>query len=534
MRLSLLLPLLLLACAAQRSAAHPVEAAPLQHPYVFTFDQFHLPLDDEESLAQGGLLLMAEARCTACHSAPTGWQQMLRQSPAPDLSEVGSRLDADQLWLFIRSPQHRKRGSLMPRLFDNTDTAPEEVEAITQYLLTLRKQAPTPQWPQGDAQQGKQLYHTLGCVACHEAATDYLPPAQPAGMELEKAGNASVPIALADAYDLHSLTAFLHSPLATRPSGRMPAQNLTAQEAVHVASYLHLGRKVEPAQERALLQIPPQTAERGAQLFVEKRCSTCHTSRPDELSRPAQPLEQLHAAAQTSCISTSAAGKQAHYDFNELQQKALTLALKKLQSQPQPLQTPAQELDWQLSRLNCYACHDRAGKGGPEDARAIYFAQAGTEALADMARFPPSLDHAGWKLTAHWLQHTLHGPAAAQRSYLNLRMPQYGQAQIEPLIALFQKLDVPASTLAEPPASKDTARGAALFQQHCAACHAAPARLPIAPLPQRVQRLRYSYFHTLLSQPERMPHGDAIRTTTAPALQSTEIEGLWHYLKAQP
>ena len=48
-----------------QSDAHPLQAEPINHAYVFNFDQFNLPEDPDEHLVTGGLLLMAELNCTA-------------------------------------------------------------------------------------------------------------------------------------------------------------------------------------------------------------------------------------------------------------------------------------------------------------------------------------------------------------------------------------------------------------------------------------------------------------------------------------
>ena len=105
-----------LACG-HSAHAHPLQAEPINHAHVFTFDQFNIPEDPDEHVVDGGFLLLAELNCTACHRAPESWQERLQAKPGPNLAGVGSRLDEDTLWLMIRSPQHRKKGTQMPGLF---------------------------------------------------------------------------------------------------------------------------------------------------------------------------------------------------------------------------------------------------------------------------------------------------------------------------------------------------------------------------------------------------------------------------------
>ncbi len=417
----------------QQAHAHPLQAEPINHPFVYTFDQFNVPEDPDDTLINGGLLLMAELRCTACHAAPTAWADSLKPAPGPDLSGVGSRLDGDTLWLLVRSPQHRKRGTLMPALFGNQDGDDEKIEALVSYLSTLKKEVPP--MPTGNAITGKQLYHSIGCVACHQPASDSRPPRAEPGTEVERPGNASLPMALADAYDLHALGRFLLNPLDYRPSGRMPSQHLSEQEAADIAAYLHQGRAVEKAPERAALQTPSQSPAGGERLFTEMRCANCHRQTS---TKPAKPLAKLKPSG-PGCLANTPPPGTARYGLNALQTRAISLALKTLQSSaPQPA-TAHQRIDWQMTRLNCYACHDRDGKGGPEDPRAAYFVKPDSD--ASISPLPPSLDAVGRKYSAPQLHRILTQPLPPQMKHLTVRMPTFGLDNILPLVTDFPVAD---------------------------------------------------------------------------------------------
>ena len=523
--------------------AHPLQAEPIDHPYVFTFDQFHIQEDPDETVVAGGLLLMAETNCIACHAAPKAWQQQLAPRPGPNLAAVGSRLDADTLWLMIRSPQHRKKGTLMPGMFSGREGDPEKVEALTQYLLTLT-QAVEP-LPAGDADRGKKLYHTTGCIACHEPATDYRPPTAAPDANIDRPGNGSNPLALADAYDVQALGRFLLNPLDIRPAGRMPGMHLTAQEAADVAAYLHIGRTAEKAVERAALKIAPQTAATGRTLFVEQRCSVCHDMGTPLEKHLAKPLDELKAESKASCIAETPAVGTPRFDFNPLQRRALRLALNKVRHQPPDSLSAHQKIDWQMLRLNCYACHDRDGKGGPEDARAQYFmtANSGAESLGDFGRFPPNLDRAGWKLTTAWLQRVLYGESGSVRPYLSVRMPAFGKANTEALPGLFADADKPTN-----PPAMDTS---GLAKHHraeggrtlmgitglgCVTCHGLKDRkslgVPVINLSHTIERLNPSYFKALLLNPQVTQPGTLMPPLfMARKTADHDIEQIWTYLK---
>jgi len=340
---------------------HPSQTEPVRHPQIAGFDGYYLSVDPDEILVRGGLLLMAELSCTACHAPPPGWRTWLAPRPAPRLEAVGSRFDEDTLWRMVRSPQHRKPGTLMPGLLSSAPGDAEKAEAITRYLAGLR--AAVPPMPAGNAARGRTLYHTVGCVACHQPATDYLPAGVTSLAALEPLSTTSSPLALADVWELQALGRFLHNPLSNRPAGRMPSLRLTEQEAADVAAYLHIDRSTEKATERAALQITGQTAELGRQAFQDLRCANCHSTGQPMVPKLARPLRELNPGSEASCLSATLTPGIPRFDFNGLQQRALGLGLTHIQASDPPPETAAQWLGWQMLRLNCVACHDRGTQG---------------------------------------------------------------------------------------------------------------------------------------------------------------------------
>lgn len=416
--------------------SHPLQTEPVRHPQVAGFDAYFLSLDPDETLVRGGLLLMAELSCTACHTAPQRWQSRLLPRPGPRLETVGSRFNEDTLWRMVRSPQHRKPGTLMPGLFGAAPGDAERVEALTRYLATL--EGPVKPMPKGDVDRGRTLYHAVGCVACHQPATDFFPAGVASAAEAEPLSTTSSPLALADVWELQALGRFLLDPLTDRPAGRMPSLRLTEQEAADVAAYLHTDRTPEKAVERAALQISGQTAEMGRHAFQEMRCANCHSTGEAMTSKPARPLVELNLGKETSCLSAVAAPGIPRFDFSEVQQRALALALAHVQACEPAAESAGERIEWQLLRLNCVACHDRLHKGGPEDARAAYFG-SGPD------RFPPSLDGVGAKFAQDVLLQVLHGDYSPTRTGLSVRMPDFGRSHAQVLSEAFMTADKPTN-----------------------------------------------------------------------------------------
>ncbi|MEZ0277214.1 MAG: c-type cytochrome [Roseimicrobium sp.] len=537
--------------ACPLAEAHPVLAVPPDYPYVAGFDRFTAQEDDDAKVAEGGLLLLSELNCVSCHAPADEWRERLPGRAKISLEAVGSRLGEDDLWLFIRSPQHRKKGTLMPGMFAGEDRDPKVVEALVSYLGSLKKE--TKKFPKGDVERGRTLYHTVGCVACHDpaAVVDYRPAEAPANLEVEEPGHPSYPILLADRYDVNALAAFLKDPLSIRKHGRMPSTELTDQEAADLSTYLHVSREPLVVQERKLLAVPKQSVEEGRRQFTAQRCDSCHeVPASAEAASVAHPQRKAMAELSVGqgCLSKDKKAGVPDYGLSEFQVKALTLALKMVQAPEKPApQTVAQKSHDFLIRMDCYACHEWRGTGGLEEARAQYLTvyEASAHSLGEIGRLPPKLDNAGRKLTKEWFEKLLWGSGGGVRSYMTVRMPRFGKENAQPFIAGFQE-----ACKAEKPVEMDTS---GLAKHHraengrvlmgvgkgglgCVSCHGLKERkslgVPVVKLTQTAKRLQPEYFKELLLNPQVTQPG-----TLMPPMfigrkaADKEIEMLWTYLK---
>jgi mono/diheme cytochrome c family protein len=524
---------------------HPSEAEPVEYPFVAGFDRFYAPEDASDHIADGGLVLLNEMGCVNCHAAPAVWQERLAAKPKLSLNSVGSRLNEDALWLFIRSPQHFKKGTLMPGMFAGEERDPNIVEALTSYLATL-KQAPK-KFPAGDVKRGRELYHTVGCVACHDPAslTDYKPAEAPKGVEVEKPSLPSVPMLLADKYDREALAAFLQDPLSIRHSGRMPATELTDQEAADLADYLQSYREPGKISERKMLALPPGNPVVGKQQFVMQRCHSCHET--GEVMPPPTAKSLVQLRLDQGCLSLSKKAGVPDFGMSEFQRKAITLALEKVIKETPALWTAQEKVHDHLLRMNCYACHEFHDLGGIEEARGQYLTvnNPTVHSLGELGRLPPKLDVAGRKLTQGWMEKLLWGEGGGVRDYMTARMPRFGKDNTENLIPLLQE-----SSRLEQPVAMDTS---GLLKHHrgelgrvllgvgkgglgCVSCHGLKDRaslgVPVINLTKTVERLQPGYFKELLLDPQVTQPG-----TLMPPLfmgrkkANEEIEQLWTYFK---
>ena len=117
------------------------------------------------------------------------------------------------------------------------------------------------------------------------------------------------------------------------------------------------------------------------------------------------------------CLAEKQPSGTPRYDLNELEKRAIRLALAMIQKEDAPKLTAQEKVDWQLTRLNCYACHDLDVKGGPEDPRAQYFVVNDSTAasLGQLGNLPPKRDKVGRKLPLGWFGKILRGEGGSVR-----------------------------------------------------------------------------------------------------------------------
>jgi len=555
LRASVVAVLLVAAGGWHPAHGHPAHAEPVNYPFVVGFERFHSSLDDDDYLAEGGFILLNELNCVACHEPPARLADRLPGVTATDLSGVAARLNHLDLELMIRNPRFAKRDTVMPSLFAGPDRDLGEVKALKHYLATLT--AEVPPYPEGDVEAGRRLYHRIGCVACHAPEVGYRPEGVPENARIELAGLPSVPLNLADLYDRDALVHFLLHPLEHRPSGRMPDFRLTEAQAADLATYLKAGPKRElpgnltDALEGAIsFQRDPALAERGRELFERRRCAVCHEI-PGEGKTLAPagppPLARLDPASREACLSERPAGGDApFYGLDEVQRRAIVAALERLDRWGRN-EDEADALDRRLKRLNCYACHERDGVGGPEIAREVYFGfeQEAAVALGRRGNLPPALTGVGAKLTGDWLERILFGVRGGGRvrPYQSARMPLYRRSDVAPLAEAFPERDAgtESSESSEPPAGavKDLDGGALLGPEgkNCVRCHGIGDRrwteMPGIDLSTAPERLRPDYFRRLLRDPQSIQPGLPMPAAFAEGAEGdVAIEAIWRHLQS--
>ena len=273
-----------------------------------------IPGDHPLTQAQAGSVLIAQLRCSACHA---GVQQASElEKKAPELAEVGARISPEYLRRFLASPSEAHPGTTMPDMLVSRSAAERQAiaEALTHFLVSqTTREVPIKSPEPADLKLGKELYHSIGCVACHG-------PKEPSlGMQLgseadedgdeedneAKTGGGTADGVAADGvatggedeggsaaraskrtvkpmevslghvaskYSVESLSEFLFHPLQVRSSGLMPDMKLSASESQAIAGYL-VGE-----QGAGFTPLVPEGAliEAGRKYFQSLNCAACH------------------------------------------------------------------------------------------------------------------------------------------------------------------------------------------------------------------------------------------------------------------
>ncbi len=137
--------------------------------------------------------------------------------------------------------------------------------------------------------------------------------------------------------------------------------------------------------------------DKGLAHFTRLGCASCHQLRQGGAAiastLAAPPISALRGDAR-GCLAVSHEKSGLLYRLSEPQRAALTDALQALNAGKLGPPTPREVVARTMTAFNCYACHQRDGKGGVEETRQEFF-QTTQKEMGDEGRIPPSLDGVG-------------------------------------------------------------------------------------------------------------------------------------------
>ncbi|MEQ9410711.1 MAG: c-type cytochrome [Fuerstiella sp.] len=480
-----------------------------------------------------GLILIRDLNCAACHQDDASPTQ-LSAKRAPDLAWSDGRISPAYLQRYLAAPSEVKPGTTMPDVMSSLKAADRQkvAQQLTHYLasLTDRNFAAQPVDAESAA-RGRELFHTVGCVACHSPRND---------QGQETLAQTSVPLGrVEDKYNAEGLAAFLESPHAVRPSGRMPGMNLTHWEALDIAHYLS-SRTATIAAPAAPFEVDHTLATAGKAEFNRLGCVQCH--RDPQKSAPAisQPLSAVRV--DRGCLSAEH-GSWPQFSLTAAQREAIRTAL----SQGQRTLTDEEQIGVTLTAFRCVNCHQRKDLGGVSAERNPHFHTTDPN-LGPQGRIPPTLTGVGAKLNPAWLRQVLVGGRTI-RPYVLSRMPKFGTENVEHLIDLLGRVDELPDIQFTEFADQKPMREAGFEMVgnrglNCIACHTfqlkGAATMPAVDLTDMAERLQKKWFYHYMRNPQQLslntvmpsfwPGGRAIRQDLLGGDADLQIEALWQYL----
>ena len=319
--------------------------------------------------------------------------------------------------------------------------------------------------------------------------------------------------------------------------------------------------------------VDPALVAEGRAMFSSVGCANCHRLGDAEggvspvaaAAAPTKPLADL-TALDAGCLAARPPASAVTYELDASQRASLTAAILWLRS-PAAIDAPAHEqaITRSLTVSNCYACHDRDGKGGVlpavarqdddgepvlvDAARDALFAATQAE-LGDEGRRPPTLTAVGGKLRPEFLREVLRDGGRDRMATMPTRMPKWAVTIAEPLaesLAADPAVDcaVPPLTRHDEPDIMDQGRHLVGSKAlGCIKCHSFAGdkgqSLGLIDMTRMPARLRHEWFLAYVANPQafrpgtRMPaawpDGKTFYPDILDGTAAGQIEAVWRYV----
>lgn len=315
----------------------------------------------------------------------------------------------------------------------------------------------------------------------------------------------------------------------------------------------------------------PRAAIRGEQLFLKAGCADCHVRHQQGrrlesvAARTLPSLDDPELHLDSGCLAAEPTSAVPDYSLTRTQRTAIVAALQEAgrgKNSPgdeafagangspgdRSDEAAREKIRHTMVTFNCYACHQRDGRGGPERDRNHLFVGVIPE-MGDEGRLPPPLDGVGDKLRDDWLRQVLHR-GAEDRPYMQVKMPEYASEAVDALAPCFVQLDRrsevdfpalpgPEHRIKEAGRQLVGAKSLACIKCHTFAQYPATGIQAIG-LDTMHRRLRRDWFHRYVANPTqyrpgtRMPSGFTDGRSVVEDVYDgdpgRQLSAIWHYL----
>jgi len=446
-----------------------------------------------------GRQLFAAHRCNRCHQQ----EHDPSSPPGPDLTHVTAGLQPGWLHSWLTAPSQSGPHATMPEFGLNE----KEARAVEAFLrqqsqpATLSQVQPKPGQLDDLTRAGQVLFHSLGCLACHEQgdwnkddqSQDVAPTAAPLAAKTSPLGGGDLS-RIGEKRTLAWLQSWLSEPAKLNADHRMPVfalkRDSKTDEVLQLATYLSQ-RKKNPVHSQPANSTPDVSSElvsQGRKLVQEARCAACHripgiTANLEGISRLDKPLASLET---NGCLQSKPDRKRWRPAYPQADRPAIQayLATRLKQLSPENSQERGARL---LTWNNCLRCHSRDGGTGLGPITALAMAAIPELNGQGPTLVPPSLNAVGDKLRDESLLKAVAGDTGTIRlPWLRIRMPRFhhseeDRASLSQYFIQHDRIETPPPDVASQPTALDeTQRFQVLAVGHtllgsqgfsCIACH---------------------------------------------------------------
>jgi cbb3-type cytochrome oxidase cytochrome c subunit len=224
--------------------------------------------------------------CYGCHKM-RGFEN--RPKVAPPLTRPTAKLTPEWMGRWIKNPKAFRPSTRMPRFFGlqnnqgpgDAEREDAEITGIVAYLTEKAEKVSYPPLPgRGDAERGRHLVKSIGCMGCHAIEKDEV---QPDVLKARNTGQAADPLPWERRFgpDLSRIGSkakpewiyqWILNPRQYNPETRMPSLRLSAQEALDITAYLTtLVDDTMPAERVAPVAPRPQARDRALLAYLSQR-----------------------------------------------------------------------------------------------------------------------------------------------------------------------------------------------------------------------------------------------------------------------
>ncbi len=246
--------------------------------------------EKKPDLIEQGEVRFRQMFCTTCHSIAVtraGETKLVGGDIGPELTKIGSKVNADWLVAWLRNPRSYLPHSEMPRY----GWSDEDLYNVAHYIMSrltdpdLLSNIPklgSP--PPEEVQLGKRLFQEKGCSSCHvvsgmKTQEDFGPDLTSIGsktLSQLEFGQAEIPHTL-----ISYIAAKVSDPFSVNPAARMPQYHLDSADlqAVVTALLSMSGPQSTPGFGTLVVPAPhPKFSPAGefAKLYERYKCYVCH------------------------------------------------------------------------------------------------------------------------------------------------------------------------------------------------------------------------------------------------------------------